>query len=302
MSRVPFRVHQDILLTDQMLLDPSDEVLLLPAKTRYEQDGGGIETSTERRVMFSPELKRQVGEARAEWRILRDLAAAAWPERAHLLGCETGEAVRAEIARVVPFYDGVQHLKKTGDAIQWGGPRLCDGGNFATPDGRAHFRAVPIPEVPVARSSRIGEQGRVDRVHPDGDPARMPATGRPASAEGFSKQTKGGAQRRLFHVSTRRGKQFNTLIYEEIDPLTGAARDAVFMHPEDAAELHLARGDRVELVSEVGRYSGRIHPVLMARGNLQVHWPEGNVLIRRGVVDQVGGVPDYNAWVEVVRA
>jgi hypothetical protein len=40
----------------------------------------------------------------------------------------------------------------------------------------------------------------------------------------------------------------------------------------------------------------------MARGNLQVHWPEGNVLIRRGVVDQVGGVPDYNAWVEVVRA
>lgn len=303
MSRVPFRVHQDILLTDQMLLDPSDEVLLLPAKTRYEQDGGGIETSTERRVMFSPELRRQIGEARAEWRILRDAAAAAWPERASALGCESGEAIRAEIARVVPFYDGVQHLRKTGDSIQWGGPRLCEGGSFGTADGKAHFKVVPIPEVPVARRSRIGERGRVDRAHPGGDPARVASPGRERGTAGGWGGGNGGGEEtsRLFHVSTRRGKQFNTLIYEEVDPLTGAARDAVFMHPEDAAELHLARGDRVELISEVGRYCGRIFPVLMARGNLQVHWPEGNVLLRRGVVDAVGGVPDYNAWVRVVR-
>ena len=30
----------------------------------------------------------------------------------------------------------------TGDAIQWGGTRLCEGGNFPTPDGKAHFLAV----------------------------------------------------------------------------------------------------------------------------------------------------------------
>ena len=46
-------------------------------KTRYEQDDGGTETTTERRVCFSPEIPRQVGEARAEWKILRDIAAAA---------------------------------------------------------------------------------------------------------------------------------------------------------------------------------------------------------------------------------
>ncbi|RYD77869.1 MAG: formate dehydrogenase, partial [Verrucomicrobiaceae bacterium] len=90
LANVPLRVHQDIILTDQMLLDPGEEVILLPAKTRYEQDDGGTETSTERRVMFSPELPRQVGEARAEWKILRELAAATYPDRAHLLGCETG--------------------------------------------------------------------------------------------------------------------------------------------------------------------------------------------------------------------
>src|ERR1041385_7336531 len=115
MANVPLRVHQDIILTDQMLIDPGEEVLLLPAKTRYEQDDGGTETTTERRVILSPEIPRQVGEAKAEWKILRELAAATFPERAHLLGCETGSKMRKEIARVVPFYDGVQYLRKSGD-------------------------------------------------------------------------------------------------------------------------------------------------------------------------------------------
>ena len=86
LANVPLRVHQDIILTDQMLIEPQEEVLLLPAKTRYEQDDGGTETITERRVIFSPELPRQVGEARAEWKILLALAGATYPERAASLG------------------------------------------------------------------------------------------------------------------------------------------------------------------------------------------------------------------------
>ncbi|MFN0067869.1 MAG: molybdopterin-dependent oxidoreductase [Limisphaerales bacterium] len=271
MSRVPLRVHQDIILTDQMFLDPGEEVLLLPAKTRYEQDGGGIETTTERRVAFTPEIPRQVGEARAEWRILRDAAAAAWPGRAHLLGCESGQQVREEIARIVPFYAGCETLTKTGDAIQWGGERLCDGGTFATPDGKAHFKAVALPP--------IAERGFRTAESPDRAASAIPH----------------------FHVSTRRGKQFNTLIYDEVDPLTGAPRDAVFMAHEDAARLHLARGDRVALLNRTGRYEGTVFPAPLAPGNLQVHWPEGNVLLARGVVDPVGGVPDYNATVQVMK-
>jgi anaerobic selenocysteine-containing dehydrogenase len=106
---------------------------------------------------------------------------------------------------------------------------------------------------------------------------------------------------RTFFVSTRRGKQFNTLIYDEIDPITGAARDAIFMNPEDAAKLHLANEDRVALVNEFGRMEGKIFFAPIARGNLQVHWPEGNVIIRRGVVSEVGGVPDYNAQARVEK-
>ena len=86
-----------------------------------------------------------------------------------------------------------------------------------------------------------------------------------------------------------------------MDPITGAARDAVFMNPEDATSLRLEHEDNVALVNGLGRLEGRVFLAPIARGNLQVHWPEGNVLIKRGVTDSVGGVPDYNAEVKVER-
>jgi molybdopterin-dependent oxidoreductase alpha subunit len=264
LANVPMRVHQDIIVTDQMLIEAREEVILLPAKTRYEQDDGGIETTTERRIAFSPEIPRQVGEARAEWKILRELAIAADPNRAVLIGCETGWKMREEIARVVPFYDGIQNLKNTGDAVQYGGSHLCANGDFPTPDGKAHFKAVELPR----------------RNHIDYD---LPIANR------------------QFRVTTRRGKQFNSLIYAEIDPLNGAGRDAVLMNAEDAMALHLAHGDRIALTNEVGRYEGRVFVSPLAPGNLQIHWPEGNVIIRRGVIDSAGGVPDYNAMVHLER-
>lgn len=256
-ANVPLRVHQDIILTDQMFIPAREEVILLPAQTRYEQDGGGTETSTERRVMFSPQIPRQVGEAKAEWRILRELATAVEPERADSLGCETGEQIREEIAAVVPYYDGIQHFRETGDAIQYGGRHLCEGGKFPTIDGKGHFRAIDLPQLE-----------------------------RPANS---------------FHVSTRRGKQFNTLIYADVDPMNGAGRDSILMSEEDAGRLHLRTGDRIALVNGVGRFEGRAFLAPIAPGNLQVHWPEGNVIIQRGIIDKTGGVPDYNAVVRVER-
>ncbi len=257
MSYVPLRVHQDIILTDQMFIDGIGDVILLPAKTRYEQEDGGTETTTERRVIFSPEIPREVGEAKSEWKIFLELAAAVDASKAKKLGCETGQAIRDEIAKVVPFYDGVQKLHKTGDAMQYGGPHLCADWKFGTPDGKAHFHAVPLPPRNRARGS--------------------------------------------FIASTRRGRQFNTMVYAEVDPLTGAARDAIFMNPDDAANLHLKQEDRIALVNDLGRLEGRVFLAPIAQGNLQMHWPEGNVLIRTGVVDAAGGVPDYNATVRVEK-
>jgi molybdopterin-dependent oxidoreductase alpha subunit len=264
LGNVPWRVHQDIILTDQMFIPAKEAVVLLPAKTRYEQDDGGTETSTERRIMFTPEIPRQVGEARAEWKIHRELAVTVWPERAHLLGCETGWQMRDEIARAVPFYAGVEKLKITGDSVQYGGPHLCAGGKFPTSDGKAHFRPVPL-------------RGSSNSVHKATDSERS------------------------FIVSTRRGKQFNTLIYAEVDPLNGAPRDAVLMNRDDAAALNVQQNERIALTNDVGRFEGRVFLAPIACGNLQIHWPEGNVIVRRGLIDSAGGVPDYNARVKVEK-
>ncbi len=255
LRKVPLRVHQDIMLSDQLFIEPNEEVILLPSKTRYEQDDGGTQTSTERRVMFSPELPRQLGEARAEWRALRSIAAAVDSERASAFACSSGQEIRNEIADVIPMYEGIQNLREAGDAFQYGGPHLGAGWKFATADGKAHFRPVDVPAA-----------------HPDDG---------------------------TFELSTRRGKQFNSMIYAEVDPLTGAARDAVFMNPDDAAALHLRSGDTITLVNDQGRLEGRVFPAPIARGSLQVHWPEGNILIATGVADTLGGVPDYNARVRV---
>ncbi len=91
LDRAPLRVHQDIVLTHQMLVDPGEIVVLLPAATRYEQEGGGTSTTTERRVAFSPEIPGpRVGEARSEWQIFADVARRVRPERATVFGCEIG--------------------------------------------------------------------------------------------------------------------------------------------------------------------------------------------------------------------
>jgi predicted molibdopterin-dependent oxidoreductase YjgC len=148
LERVPVRVHQDIYLTTQMLVDPADTVVLLPAQTRYEQRGGGTETSTERRIIFSPEVPGpRIGEARSEWEIFQDLAARVHPDKKKLITFSNAQAIREEIARVVPTYQGIERLRKAGDQIQYGGRVLYRDGQFKTTDGKGHFSALTPPEI-----------------------------------------------------------------------------------------------------------------------------------------------------------
>lgn len=256
LENVPLRIHQDIVLTSQMLVE-GEEVLLFPATTRYEQAGGGTETTTERRIAYSPEIPgRRIGEARAEWQIFMELAERVYPDRASQIHFDSAQAIRDEIPSANPAYSGIERLRKSGDQVQWGGPHLCVDGVCATPDTRAHFTAVSPPELdfPIGR----------------------------------------------FRVSTRRGKQFNSIVHAKNDPLTGGNRDSVFIAASDAEALNLKAGAKVLLRNDVGQFAGIIKIAPMRPRNLQVHWPEGNVLLRRGRLDERAGVPDYNALVEII--
>jgi hypothetical protein len=50
-----------------------------------------------------------------------------------------------------------------------------------------------------------------------------------------------------------------------------------------------------------GTYEGRARLDAMKPGNLEVHWPEGNVLLSREEVDRLSREPDYNAVVTMER-
>ena len=88
-----------------------------------------------------------------------------------------------------------------------------------------------------------------------------------------------------------RGHQMDNFIY--------LMEMEILMNPEDAADHHFTQNEKVRLISKTGVFEGHILLASIARGNLQVHFPEGNVLIPRGIVDAGGGVPDYNTEVRV---
>ena len=74
------------------------------------------------------------------------------------------------------------------------------------------------------------------------------------------------------------------------------------MSRDDAARLGLADGAAVRLVSAAGAFIGRVMLAPMRPGNLEVHWPEGNVLLDAARRDPESGEPDYNVEVRVERA
>ncbi|MDR4215792.1 formate dehydrogenase, partial [Bacillus paralicheniformis] len=47
LQEVELRVHQDIIFNTSTFVDAKEEVIILPAMTRYEQPGGVTSTSTE---------------------------------------------------------------------------------------------------------------------------------------------------------------------------------------------------------------------------------------------------------------
>ena len=256
--KLPLRVHMDIICSKQMLLEPGETVVLLPATTRYEIPGGVTETSTERRVIFSPEIPgKRIGEARPEWEVFMELARRVRPDLADNLQFENTAAMRREIALVIPQYAGIQHLKEAGDQFQYGGSHLCFGWNFPTPDGKAKFSVLSPAQIEL----------------PEGH----------------------------FLVATRRGKQFNSMVQEHKDAITGAVREAVLISPVDARKLRLKNGDGVLLKNDLGEYQGRIYTAPINPGNLQVHWPEGNVLLDKSKRSPESGVPDYNAVVRLEK-
>jgi len=147
LSRVPVRVHQDIVLNTSMLLDAEDIVIILPGQTRYEQRSGGTSTSTERRIRFTPEIPgHKLGETLPQWEIPILIGRKSMPNGDKLFPFNDTQANREEMSRVMPIYQGIEKLTREGDQLQWGGPRLFSEGFTTMPLNRALFTALEPPD------------------------------------------------------------------------------------------------------------------------------------------------------------
>ena len=102
-------------------------------------------------------------------------------------------------------------------------------------------------------------------------------------------------------MTTRRGKQFNSMVFANEDTLQGGlGRNDIFMSVHDAKKLGIKQGNRIALVNQHGRFIGPVRLMDMAAGFLQTYWPESNVLIPPEW-DPLSEEPDYNCLVRIEK-
>jgi molybdopterin-dependent oxidoreductase alpha subunit len=262
LTRPRVRVHQDIVLNTSTLVDASELMVVLPAQTRYES--GGTSTSTERRVRYSPAIEDPDGVRVPE-------ARAEWEIPARI-----GRALRPAQPSLFPYRSTADVRMEMGALmpLYQGIETLAREGEFVQWGG-ARLGQNGFPNMPEGRARfTVVELPRQYAAVPDGK----------------------------FMLTSRRGKQFNSMTTGAADPITGAAsrRDVLFA-AADLDALGLRAGDAVLLRSEQGelRATARIGPC--RRRHLQAFWPESNVLVGRRY-DPISGEPDYNAVVTVERA
>ncbi len=217
LQKVDFLVVQDIFLSETAQLAD----VVLPGASFAEKDG--TFTNTERRVQRVRKAMEPVGESRADWQIVAEIAR----RTAQKLGLASSgfepaspAEVLDEIARVTPSYGGISFARLEEGGLQWPCP---DAGHPGTPRlhmgrfTRGRGRFTPVQHIPPAEV-------------PDEEYPLVLNTGR-----------------LLYHFHTgtlsRRVAGLDKLAHEAL----------VEVNPADARKLGIASGDTVSVSSRRGQ-------------------------------------------------
>ena len=265
LERLDFFVAVDFFLSETA----RHADLVLPGSL-HEEDEGTV-TSTEGRVIRIRKAVDPPGEARADWRIICDLARRLG--KGHQFDFHSPSHIFAELTRVsrggVADYSGITYEKierqmgvfwPCPDADHPGTPRLFEGGRFHHPDGRARFHAVEY---------------RPPAEDVDADYPIILTTGRVVS------QFLSGTQ-------TRR---IGPLVDQYPEP-------KVELHPKLAGRLGVCDGDRVRVSSRRGHLDLAAHVVATIRPDtvfIPYHWP-GERSVNRLTLrayDPIAGIPEF---------
>jgi formate dehydrogenase major subunit len=218
MQRLELLIVQDIFLTETA----KHAHILFPAAVVGEKEG--TFTNATRRIQHTSGGLTPPGEARADWKIIQDMAKAL----GHDWGYDSTETIWQEIRRAAPIFGGVTYsrLKEMG-GIFWpcydeshpGTPGLYEDG-FAFSDRRARFIPFSLPQSlmePTAEYPYVLITGRLLAHFNTGEMSRR--------------------SQRLMKV---------------------ASESFLQMHPDDAAKSGLSDGDQVRVTSPFGTVTTKL--------------------------------------------
>ncbi len=242
--------------------------VVLPGACFAEKDG--TFTNTERRVQRVRKAVEPPGEARADWDIVCQVGK-------RLQGGEGWDygspaEVMEEIATLTPIYGGITHDRLGGSGLQWPCPEADHPGTpylhkekFASGKGRF----VPADYRPPAEQ-------------PDDDYPLLLTTGRV-----------------LFHYHTGTMTRRSPTLTEQVN------EPFVELHPDDAAQLGVASGDRVQVCSrrgEVQLAACVTHTVPPGVVFIPFHFAEAPAnALTHAALDPTAKIPEYKACAVRVR-
>jgi formate dehydrogenase alpha subunit len=259
--RAAFSRMDMVVVQDIFLTKTCDMAhVVLPAACFYEKDG--TFTNAERRIRRIRKAVEPPGECRPDWKIVCDLAQA----MGHDMACPDAAAVMDEIAACTPNMAGVSFARLEGDGLVWPCPS-CD--HPGTP--------ILHQESFTRGKGYFSVLGNVETLEkPDAEYPLILVTGR--RREHYNNGT-----------MTRRCAGLIGLVPEE----------KVDIHPDDAARLGIADGQRVQVSSRRGELEvtacvterSRPGSVFMAFHHEE---PLTNLLTSPGV-DEIALTPEYKA-------
>jgi formate dehydrogenase alpha subunit len=256
LEKTEFLVVQDIFLTETAQLAD----VVLPGASFAERDGSF--TATDRRIQRVRKAIEPVGDSRADWAILCQLA-----QQMDATGFDfvSPSAVMDEIAQVTPIYGGVSYgrLEEKG-FLHWPVPTMHHPGTpYLHKDkfsrGLGHFHAIEFREAAEV---------------PDHEYPFLLTTGR-----------------LMFHWHTGTMTRRSEKLHQEVPEAY------IEMHPDDAADIRLNGASRVRVASRRGaidlgvRITPHIKPGVVF---IPFHFAEAaaNVLTH-AALDPTAKIPEY---------
>jgi anaerobic selenocysteine-containing dehydrogenase len=146
LTKIPFQVHLNTTLNQGHLLETEGEVILLPVRTRDEEQEYTTQESMFNFVRMSDGGKPRIPNAKSEMDIITTLAKDIIPtEIMDFRPFQKSDEVRMAIAQVIPGFAKIEELAKSKTEFHIAG-RLLKDKTFPTKTGKATFARFFLPE------------------------------------------------------------------------------------------------------------------------------------------------------------